>query len=278
MQNSSFNLYPIPSLQDNYIWMINHPDSSDTYLIDPGCADAALDAVKKQDKRLKGILITHHHPDHTRGIQAIIEQHACPVWGPKNEVIPCRTHAMSEGQQIYLSFQTHSNLTHSKYCQLNLTVLDIPGHTIGHIAYLSKSGLLFSGDTLFSGGCGRLLGGTTEQLFQSLLRLAQLPSQTQVYCSHEYTQANLKFAMQVEPDNTELKTYQNTVKKMRNAHQPSLPTTIALEKAINPFLRCHQPKIQENIKKHFNIDTSDDKTRLDLNTYFKLLRQWKDHF
>ncbi len=269
--------YPIPAFQDNYLWLIWQPSSKQAYIVDPGCAKSALNALEERELNLKGILITHHHPDHIGGIETLVNTFHCPVWGPKNESIPCCTTKLQEGDKVTLTFE--DNITQE------WVVMDVPGHTQGHIAYFLKSAnespksnepsKLLCGDTLFSAGCGRLLGGTAEQLHHSLQRIANLPDNTVVFCTHEYTQANLAFARAADPNNSTIINHQEHVQKIRSQNQPTLPTTIGQEKQLNPFLRCDQPSIQQQIHQQPEIQTINNPTTAD---YFAALRQWKDRF
>ncbi|CAM4108015.1 hydroxyacylglutathione hydrolase [Shewanella aquimarina] len=254
---------PIPAFNDNYIWLIHAKESRGYYVVDPGDACAVLDYLQRHQIVLDGILITHHHSDHTGGIAELQAQHdhKLTVYGPDNENIKGINHPIS-GQ---------TRAVKPEKLDSEAKIFHLPGHTLGHIAYLIDNHL-FCGDTLFSAGCGRLFEGTPAQMRQSLLTLAQLDDDTLVYPAHEYTQANLAFALTVEDDNEALIAHANMVKQLRERNEPSLPTSIAVEKQINPFLRPEQPSIKQNLSRHFAQDVTDN------DTSFTLLRQWKDNF
>jgi len=219
----------IAAFKDNYIWCVHNLQSA--LIIDPGESDVVLDFLARAKLRLEAIFITHHHRDHHAGLADLLAEQQVPVYGPALENISGITHRVAEPMQINLP-------------QLGLTfkVLDTPGHTRGHICYYTP-GLLFCGDTLFAAGCGRLFEGEPKTLLASLEKLACLPSQTQVYPAHEYTQANLQFAEKLEPDNPEIKAKLKRIKHLRELGFPSLPSTLAEEKLTNPFLRCQEPNI-----------------------------------
>lgn len=217
----------IPALKDNYIWALH--DEERAVLVDPGEAAPALAWLGS--RQLLGMLLTHRHPDHWGGVPELLKTHPAPVYGPMNERVPGVSHPVGEGDEIKLP-----------QLELSVQVLDIPGHTLGHIAYLG-AGALFCGDTLFGAGCGRIFDGTAAQLHASLQRLAALPDATQVCCAHEYTEANLRFALACEPDNPAIQQRIADTRRLRAAGKPSLPAAIALEKATNPFLRCHVAEV-----------------------------------
>ncbi|CAH1387069.1 hydroxyacylglutathione hydrolase [Candidatus Nitrotoga sp. M5] len=223
------NIIPIPAFNDNYIWMLH--DNQYAVVVDPGDAAPVLAYLNLHKLQLAAILCTHHHYDHVGGVSKLIELYNVPVYGPRLENIPSVTHKLGDGDVIEIP-----------EFNIKLSVLDIPGHTLGHIAYLGV-GSVFCGDTLFACGCGRLFEGTAAQLLDSLQRLANLPDETKVYCGHEYTEANIIFALVCEPDNARLKQRQADVKILRAAGYPTLPSTIVLEKATNPFLRCAEPSV-----------------------------------
>ncbi|MCL1125136.1 hydroxyacylglutathione hydrolase [Shewanella surugensis] len=261
------NIIPLPAFTDNYIWLIKHSNSQDVYVVDPGDANVVIDYLNAHQLTLAGILITHHHIDHTGGILALksfSEQHSAqavlPVYGPASENINGVNHPINNERSMIL-----------KTLNIKVTIFTIPGHTLGHIAYLMDDNL-FCGDTLFSGGCGRLFEGSPEQMHTSLTQLSQLPTETKVFCTHEYTLANLTFASEVEPDNNDLYAYKEQVSQLRLNNQPSLPSSIGMERKINPFLRCEQDTIQRAIRQHFQHPSHDNRST------FALLRQWKDNF
>lgn len=259
----------IKAFTDNYIWAIEN--STHVALVDPGDADVCIKYLQQHQKTLSALLITHHHSDHTGGIKKLVaycqqKQWPLAVFGPAHEDVPCCEIKLIENDQVNLP-----NL------EVTFRVIDLPGHTLGHIAYFAENKsnhepILFCGDTLFSGGCGRIFEGTPEQMFSSLTKLAKLPEQTKVYCAHEYTQANLNFALTVEPNNQDLIRYNNQVKILRESNQSTIPTTISIEKQINPFLRSHQSTVQTSA---INFDKNTQANTLDA---FTTIRRWKDQF
>lgn len=232
MQPKNFHITPIPAFEDNYIWLLHNKRNA--VVIDPGDALPVLNELKKQSLNLCGILITHHHSDHIDGVGQILKQHPVPVYAPKYEQYNFDHIAVSDGDEININD-----------IGLKLNVLWLPGHTLGHIAYVNES-LLFCGDVLFGAGCGRLFEGTPKQMLDSLNRLKKLNPETEVFCTHEYTAKNIDFALSLEPDNLDLHKRKIEVARLRKNNQASLPTSIALELKTNPFLRCHQKTIIEN--------------------------------
>ncbi len=228
---------PIPALDSNYFWVIRPtPHTQMVYLVDPGDATPIIDYLDRQELTLGAILITHRHRDHIQGITGLLERWRVPVYGPDSDLIPQITHKLGDGDLLHLDGVTFE-------------IIGVPGHTWEHIAYFSPSSatsppLLFCGDALFAGGCGRRFDGTAEVMWDSLQKLGALPEDTRIYCAHEYTQANLAFAVEVEPDNQELGARFEQVKRARAQGNITLPSTILLEKRTNPFLRCQQPKIK----------------------------------
>lgn len=254
------SIYPIRALKDNYIWAIVNHQTQCAILVDPGDAHPAIEFLQQQQLTLTAILITHHHWDHTSGVPDLLKYAEIPVYGPKNDFLPIYTKSLSDQERLFFPD-----------LDIQLKIIAIPGHTRGHIAYHGKN-YLFCGDTLFSGGCGRMFEGTPQELFHSLQKLATLPDSTKVYCGHEYTVNNLHFATYVEPDNKKLqKRYQETQKMIKKG-SITLPSTIGLENAINPFLRCHLPKVRRAAEQHAGR-VLDDPVAV-----FALLRQWKDTF
>lgn len=224
-------------LDDNYGVLIHDADSGLTASIDAPDADDVLAALKEKGWRLTHILVTHHHADHVQGIRELKEATGCRVIGPKGEAqkIPGLDEAVVEGDTLHLG-------RHAVH------VIETPGHTLGHIAYyLPDAELLFAGDTLFALGCGRVFEGTPQMMHASLRKLAALPGETRVYCGHEYTLANARFALTIEPANAALQARQKEIESLRAAGQPTLPTTIAQELQTNPFLRAHVPAIQQRL-------------------------------
>lgn len=229
----NLQIIPIPAFKDNYIWLIhNHRQA---LIVDPGDAIPVLETLHHLQLDLINILITHHHHDHIGGVGEL--QNAYPnvqTYAPRLEQYHFPHVPVGEAEVIDLT-----------EFDLKFSVIELPGHTLGHIAYYDKeSDLLFCGDTLFGAGCGRLFEGTPVQMYHSLQKLAALPKDTEVYCTHEYTMHNIGFAMTLEPNNQQLVKRQQDTIKLRNLHQPSLPSTIGLELATNPFLRCTSPEIQ----------------------------------
>ncbi len=251
---------PIPALNDNYIWMIVHPHQQQAVIVDPGEAAPALEALRREKLELTAILITHRHWDHVNGVNELLEHYNVPVYGPSKEADEVVGHPLADGQQLTLPDM-----------DINFTILDIPGHTLGHIAYVSDD-LVFSGDTLFTAGCGRIFEGTAEQMYDSLQKMAKLPENTLVYCGHEYTESNLKFAQVVEPNNSDVAQRIIETKKLREANTPSVPASIALELRTNPFLRCQEAAVSEAVSNHFKQKISKPIEVL------AALREWKNDF
>lgn len=253
-------LIPIPAFDDNYLWMLH--DGKRALVVDPGDAGPVLRALDEHALQLESILVTHHHADHTGGVDALREATGAKVWGPATERIP-KPYTHLNGGDV------------ARALGLDFQVIDVPGHTAGHIAYytpdVNGKPLLFCGDTLFSGGCGRLFEGTPAQMLASLDKLAALPGNTVVCCTHEYTLANLRFAVAVEPGNTELAAYQAQCTHLRGQGLPTLPTSIAQELLVNPFLRTRQATIIQAAR-HFDASARDD------TTVFAAIRQWKNQF
>ncbi len=252
-----FNITAIPALQDNYIWAIH--DDRHAVVVDPGDATPVLAFLDTHDLQLKAILCTHRHNDHIGGIAKLREVYNVPVYGRRHPNNPHITNDLREGDQLKLD-----------PFGITFDIIEVPGHLDDHIAFIT-SGILFCGDVLFGAGCGRNFEGTKAQLHQSLQRLALLPDDTRVYCAHEYTAANLRFALACEPGNTAMQQRVATTQQLRAASQPSLPSTIALEKATNPFLRSTQPEIIRSLQQRGLTDT----TELGV---FTALREWKNRF
>ena len=218
-------LLPIPAFSDNYIWLLVQDGKA--WVVDPGDAAPVLQVLHKKNLQLAGILVTHHHADHSGGVIELLQHCPVPVYGPCNSPVSnLISHALQDGDLIRLG-------------EVDFSVIAVPGHTLDHIAFYSASEkALFCGDTLFSAGCGRIFEGTYEQMYQSLSKLAALPDDTKVCCAHEYTLSNLRFAVAIEPSNPDVAGYQNHCEALRKENQPTLPSTVGLEKRINPFLRC----------------------------------------
>jgi hydroxyacylglutathione hydrolase len=256
LKHSMMRIIPLPAFRDNYIWTLH--DGRHAAVVDPGDAAPVEAFLAAQGLSLTAILVTHHHPDHVGGIARLLERWPVPVFGPASEPIPGRTRPLAEGERLLVPG-----------LDLELTVLEVPGHTLGHIAYLGH-GLLLCGDTLFSAGCGRLFEGTPAQLQASLARLAALPADTRVYCTHEYTLANLAFARQVEPDNPARDDYLAECQALRARGQPTLPSTIGRERAVNPFLRVEEPQVVASLGRWLGHPPANPAA------CFAALREWKN--
>ena len=237
-------------------------DGHQALVVDPGDAQPVLEALQRLSVRLEAILVTHHHPDHTGGVNALRQATGAKVFGPAREVMPEPLTRLGGGDQV-------------QSLGLTFDVIDVPGHTAGHIAYfcpnVDEAPLLFCGDTLFSGGCGRLFEGSPAQMLASLDTLAALPDATRVCCTHEYTLSNLKFASAVDPTNKALADYTAKAQSLRARQQPTLPSTILMERQINPFLRTRQATIIQAAKA-FDATASDEVS------IFAALRQWKNEY
>jgi hydroxyacylglutathione hydrolase len=250
---------PIPAFSDNYIWLVTTNEGS--IVIDPGDANPVIEYLNKnKDLTLNSILLTHHHYDHSGGIEDLRKRYDLKVFGPNNQ-IKSVDHRVVEGNEILVN-------------GLIFKIIEVPGHTLDHIAFYNDDDddpILFCGDTLFAAGCGRVFEGTFDQMYESLLKLKKLPENTIVYSGHEYTTANLMFASHVEPLNKNIQNSLSKVQELRSKNIPTLPTSIKEEKLINPFLRCDDKDLQMIMRKKFNTDLSE------LNI-FSALREWKDNF
>jgi hydroxyacylglutathione hydrolase len=253
-------LVALSAFVDNYIWMLH--DGARAVVVDPGEAAPVQFALDELALALVGILVTHHHGDHIGGIDELRDRLHGPVWGPRRESIPQPYTPLDDGDHI-------------EALGLDFEVIDVPGHTAGHIAYYAAQApdapILFCGDTLFSCGCGRLFEGTAAQMHASLGRLAALPGSTRVCCAHEYTLANLRFALAVEPGNTDLQDYAARCQDLRARGEATLPSSMALERRTNPFLRCAEPVVARSARGHGAA--SDDPVAV-----FAALRAWKNGF
>lgn len=260
-------LIALPAFADNYIWLLHAHGRA--WVVDPGEAPPVLACLQALDLQLEGILVTHHHADHVGGIQALRANLQGKVWGPARERIPEPFEALREGDVVPV-------------LGLAFRVLEVPGHTAGHIAYAqqgeSRQPLLFCGDTLFSAGCGRLFEGTPAQMLHSLGRLAALPDDTRVCCTHEYTLGNLRFAAAVEPDNAAVQAHTRHCRRLREQDLPTLPSSLGLEKAINPFLRCEQPAVRASAALHAGVDVASAGPAQDSVAVFATLREWKNQY
>ncbi len=250
-----FEISLIPAFKDNYIWLLRR--GRQAFVVDPGDAAPVLQRLATDDLELAGILITHHHADHQGGIGGLLAHRACDVFAPAEESITGRTHPLRGGERLEL-------------LGVAVEVLAVPGHTLGHLAYLAP-GALFCGDTLFGAGCGRLFEGTPAQMSASLERIAALPDATRIYCAHEYTQMNLPFAQAVEPDNPDIAARIQRVAAARAAGQATVPLTLGEERLSNPFLRCREPAVIASAQANGARDASPVEV-------FAALRAWRNVF
>jgi len=253
-----FDVIRIPAFKDNYIWLLRKGASA--VVVDPGEAVPVLEVLERGNLVLASVLVTHHHKDHQGGVAALLEHFpAAEVFGPAQESITGKTRSLQGGERIWLAA-----------LELEMQVFCVPGHTLGHLAYYGE-GCLFCGDTLFSGGCGRLFEGSPSQMYESLTRIAALPDDTLVYCAHEYTEANLRFALAVEPGNRALRSRADEVAVLRAKNLATVPSTLAMEKATNPFLRCQEPEVMRSA--HSRGAPENDPVAV-----FTVIREWKNSF
>lgn len=252
------DIQALRAFEDNYIWLLR--DGRRIVAVDPGDAAPVLRCLEEADAGLAAILLTHHHGDHTGGVGDLLARHPVPVYGPAGETIAGVTHPLREGDTVSLPD-----------IQVQLRVLDVPGHTRGHIAYYGH-GALFCGDTLFGCGCGRIFEGTAAQMWASLGKLAALPADTSVYCAHEYTQSNIRFALAVEPGNAALQARAASVSRLREAGLPTVPFRLAEELETNPFLRGAQAEVAASAERHAGARLSG------AGEVFAALREWKNGF
>jgi len=257
MQNT-LTIHTVPAFADNYIWLVGRPDRAVVAVVDPGDAAPVRAALTAGGLEPAAILLTHHHGDHTGGASELAAEYGIPVYGPAAESIVAVDHPLQGGEELDLA-----------PLDLPLSVLATPGHTRGHLCYLG-GGALFCGDTLFTGGCGRLFEGSPGQMYASLEQLRQLPGDTAVYCGHEYTLANLAFARLVEPESAALATRIRRAEAARAAGRPTVPSTIAEEQQTNPFLRCHLPEVADAARR-FSAQHLEGPEAV-----FAVVRHWKD--
>jgi len=255
------NVHPVRAFSDNYIWLIDAPRARDQLVaVDPGDAAPVIAELQRSGASLAAILLTHHHSDHIGGVPELLRHWDVPVIGPDDDRIAHLTRTAHDGERCELADMG-----------LSFEILQVPGHTLSHIAFYGH-GALFCGDTLFSAGCGRMFEGTPTQMNASLTKLRNLPSETRMYCGHEYTAANLRFALAVEPANSAALEYQQRVQRLQAAGTPSLPSTLALERQVNPFLRCDEPGVAAAASAHAGKPVRESAE------VFAVLRAWKDGF
>lgn len=260
-------IFPLPAFNDNYIWILQDKDSSAIWAVDPGQAEVVLDYCQQHNQSLKGIIITHHHKDHTGGVAALRQQTGCTVHGPKH-LVDLVTHPVDQGDKVNIFSQT-------------FIILATPGHTLDHLCYFSSTEhgnhlnlpTLFCGDTLFRGGCGRIMEGTAEQMLAAMNLIAALPDDTELYGTHEYTLANYQFALSLEPDNLDLNHSNDLCQQWRHQGKATLPTSLSIEKKTNPFLRTHIHSVKVQAAQQLNEIPSEDPIGA-----FSQVRRAKDSF
>jgi len=252
---------PIQAFSDNYIWLLYDESQDGAWVVDPGDAQPVIDTLVRKGLTLTGVIITHHHFDHVGGLEILCERFDCQVYGPKNPNIGAITHRLSAGDK-------------AEVLGRSFEVIEVPGHTLDHIAYFhgGDKPVLLAGDTLFAGGCGRVFEGTAPMMHGSLQALAALPAATKVYCAHEYTLANLAFASAVEPDNAALAERLAAAEATRARNESTVPSTLELELATNPFLRCETQDLKSALQAQGKLqgETGDE--------VFATVRGWKDNF
>jgi hydroxyacylglutathione hydrolase len=257
------HIEPIKAFADNYLWVFHQVGSTAAAVVDPGDAAPVQAYLQEQGLTLTAILVTHHHADHIGGVSELQQSWQVPVYGPASSKIPQVTHAVAEGSSV-------------QCCGLNFHVFTVPGHTLEHVAYFASTGdespLLFCGDTLFAAGCGRMFEGTAPVMYASLQKLAQLPRATKVYCTHEYTLSNLRFAQAVLGAQPALMQRIASEQKRLATQGCTLPSTIAVELATNPFLRCADPLVLASLQVQQQVRVNEPAA------VFGALRRWKDGF
>jgi hydroxyacylglutathione hydrolase len=261
IHTTHLSVRPVRAFSDNYVWLIDSPQAQGQVVaVDPGDAAPVIAELQRSGASLAAILLTHHHPDHIGGVPNLLHRWAVPVIGPDDDRIAQRTRTVRDGERCELPD-----------LGLSFAILQIPGHTVSHIAFWGHRAL-FCGDTLFSAGCGRMFEGTPLQMSASLTKLRNLPPDTKVYCGHEYTAANLRFALTVDPGNAAALEYQGQVTHLRERDEPTLPSTMALEIRVNPFLRCDEPVVVRAAEAHAgqSLESAAE--------VFGVLRAWKDEF
>lgn len=259
----SLRIHAVPAFRDNYFWLFHPSGGNGATIVDPGAAAPVEEALDKLDLELNAILITHHHPDHTGGIAELTAGRSLPVYGPDSPLIPEINHILQDGDRVVLAGQPFK-------------VMAVPGHTLDHLAYLAEPAdaapVLFCGDTLFAGGCGRLFEGTAPQMLESLKKIAALDPATRIYCAHEYTRANLLFGRAVEPSNERIHRRLHNVDLLRADDKPTIPTVLKTELQTNPFLRCQETTVIDAARKHASHEPAGEAE------VFAIIRRWKDNF
>src|SRR5579871_6436005 len=259
--SAPLSVRPVRAFADNYIWLIDSPRRPNHLVaVDPGDAAPVIEELKRSGASLAAILLTHHHADHIGGVSELADLGPVPIIGPNDGRILLCTRTVADGERVELP-----------ELGLGFDILHVPGHTLTHIAFQGH-GALFCGDTLFSAGCGRMFEGTAPQMNASLGRLKALPAETRMFCGHEYTAANLRFALTVEPENRDTQAYRDRVQTLRANGTPSLPSTLALEIKVNPFLRCEVPAVKAAAEAHTGAALPQSAE------VFGALRAWKDQF
>ena len=256
-----FKLTPLPAFDDNYIWVIESPHDLSIAVVDPGDADVVEKYLTQSQKTLAAILITHHHRDHTGGVESLKSRYSVPVYGSSDSKFPGVTHPQSDGDSIELFGET-------------LSIKAVPAHTLDHIAYLveGERPQLFCGDTLFLAGCGRLFEGSADQMQQAMDYFASLPDATEVFCTHEYSLANLAFAKAADPENSEIDKAISQCQQLRAEKRPTLPSSIGQERLINPYMRTREAALIESASQYANQSVSAGVETL------AALREWKNNF
>ncbi len=258
---NALSILTVPAFDDNYLWIIH--DGKHAAAVDPGDAVPILATLAQHHLELSAILLTHHHADHIGGVPALLKYKSVPVYGPANDGIAAVTQPLSQNDRLHLP-----------ELQLNLEIIAVPGHTLGHIAYFAPlQQWLFCGDTLFAGGCGRLFEGTPDQMLHSLDQLAALPDDTAVFCAHEYTMSNLRFAKEIEPENQALLVRIKREQAKRDQGIPTVPSQIGLEKQTNPFLRSREPTVIARLLASGKISEEQNEA-----SHFAALRSWKNNY
>ncbi len=256
--HSKYDVVPLRAFSDNYIWTIR--DARCAIVVDPGDAKPVFDYLAAEKLELVAVVITHHHADHIGGVAQLIKGRNIPVYGPHDPRVPDATQRLAEGESITLP-----------HFGIQLTVMEVPGHTSSHIAFYGDD-MLFCGDTLFAAGCGRLFEGTPAQMHDSLGKFMRLPDTTRVYCAHEYTLANIRFAKAADPANSTLMDWESRAKAMREVDMPTVPSTIGLERAANPFVRCTEASVVASASQRAGKPLTDPVSVL------AAIREWKNKF